>query len=624
MTDQNVPIPDPSAEAPTQAWSPPTPPTAPALAEAAAPVVPQPVQAAPASKPVKGGRLRWAAALAVVAVVLGATVAIAALLTGATSQASVLRYVPQDTIVYGELRLDLPGDQRQAAGEFLSKFPGFADQAALDTKLDEALDQLIGNQTDGKQSFTKDIKPWFDGEFAFAVGPLPKEALSGNGSAADARALILLSVKDQAAASAWFADVLSESGATSTTQDYKGVTLTIVTPTGDTAMAAAFAILGGNVAVAGDVASVKAAVDTDGSSSLASDPNFKAASGAPKDDYFGFAYVDAQALAGSALDASGANTSNIEVFGKSLTDLVPDWIAFDLRIEPDALVGTANTPHVDRPFGPTTGPVDKVVDHVPSSAIALIAGNDVGSTLEGAFAELGKDPTTKDMVDGIDGIAGVFGGVPDAVGWIGDAGLVIDQAGSELEGGLVIVPTDPAKATKFFTTLKSFIALGGSTAGLTVRDEAYGDATITIVSVDLDSVGAMAGAMTGGAPGGATDGMSLPTGTLELAYSVTDDVVVIGSSPAFVKRVLDTEAGTSLASNPTFTDAVGRVGTDATGLTYLDIASMRALAEGQMSGEELAKYKSDVQPFLEPFEAFAATSTVGGDLDTMTSVITVK
>ena len=147
---------------------------------------------------------------------------------------------------------------------------------------------------------------------------------------------------------------------------------------------------------------------------------------------------------------------------------------------------------------------------------------------------------------------------------------------------------------------------------------------ITIVSVDLDSLGAMAGAMTGGASGGATDGMSLPTGKLELAYAVTDEVVVIGSSPAFVKRVLDTDAGTSLASDATFTDAVGRLGTDATGLTYLDIASMRVLAEGQMSGDELAKYKTDVQPFLEPFEAFAATSTVGADLDTMSSVITVK
>ena len=51
---------------------------------------------------------------------------------------------------------------------------------------------------------------------------------------------------------------------------------------------------------------------------------------------------------------------------------------------------------------------------------------------------------------------------------------------------------------------------------------------------------------------------------------------------------------------------------------------MRTLAEGQMTGDELTKYKSDVQPFLEPFDAFAASSTVGGTYDTVTTVVTVK
>ena len=76
------------------------------------------------------------------------------------------RLRPADSVAYGELRLDLPGDQRQEVGEFLSKFPGFADQAALDTKLDEVLDRLVAEGTDGKQTYTQDIKPWFDGELA--------------------------------------------------------------------------------------------------------------------------------------------------------------------------------------------------------------------------------------------------------------------------------------------------------------------------------------------------------------------------------------------------------------------------------------------------------------------------
>ncbi len=614
MTDQPTPTPapGPSPEAPTVAWTPPT------YESPAAPAVPEPVQTAPTRK--KGNPLRWAAAIAVVTLVLGATVAVAALLTGATSQATVLRYVPADTVVYGELRLDLPGDQRQAAGEFLSKFPGFADQAALETKLDEALDQLIGEASDGKQTFTKDIKPWFDGEFAFAVGPIPADALSGESTdaAADARALILLSIKDQAAASAWFTSVLTDSETPSTTETYQGVTITVVTPGGDKAMSAAFAILGGNVAVAGDLTSVKAAIDTNGSQSLASDPEFKAAADASDQDTIGFAYVDAKALIDSVADASGAMGG--PAVGEFLAAPVPDWVALSLRVEPDALIGTATNPHVDRGFGATTNRVNQVVEHVPGSAIALIAGNDVGATWEGLLGELGKDESMKEVVDGINEAAGVFGGLTGAIGWIGDAGVVINDTGSEHEGGLVIVPTDPAKANSFFTTLKSFIALGGSTAGLTVRDEAYGDETITIVSIDLAKVGALAGGMTDGA----SSALPIPGGTLDLAYSVSDDVVVIGSSPEFVKHVLDTDAGDSLASDASFKSAVGRVGDEVTGLTYLDITALRTLAESQMSGDELAKYKTDVQPFLLPFDAFAATTTVGGDLDTTTTVITVK
>jgi len=621
MTDPYTPQPVQPPEAPTQAWTPPV------YEAAVAPAVPAPVQVTPTTpaKSGRGGRLRWAAAIAIVAVVLGSTVAVAALITGSGSQATVLRYVPKDTVVYGELRLDLPGDQRQAAGAFLSKFPGFADQAALDTKLDEALDQLVGKASNDKQTFTKDIKPWFGGEFAFAVGPLPKGVLSGAASgptsaAADARALLLISVKDPAAASAWFTSVLSDTGAKTTTETYQGTQLTIISPAGDKAMTAAFAILGGDVAVAGDVASVKAAVDTNGTQSLAGDPSFKAAAESAKNDYIGFAYVDTKALLGSMLDASSALGSKLPAITDTISAMVPDWTAYRLRVESDAIVGVATNPHVDRGYGPTSNRVNQVVDHVPSSAIALVAGNDVGSTWVGAYTKLGKDASLKAAVDAIDKAAGVFGGVSDAIGWIGDAGVVVDKSGSTVDGGVVVVPTDPAKSTAFFTTLKSFIALGGASAGLTVSDQAYDGTTITVVSVDLSKVGALAG----GLAGGAASKLPTPSGTVDIAFATTDQVVVIGSSPAFVKAVLDTNAGDSVASTSGFQGAIGHVGKDVTGLTYVDLSSVRTLAEGRLSGTEATKYKTDVEPFLAPFEAFASTTTVGNDLDTVTSAITVK
>ena len=184
-----------------------------------------PVSTTPARR--RGGRLRWAAALAIVAVILGASAAVAALITNGASRSTVLGYVPPGSIAYGEVRLDLPGDQRQAVGAFLSKFPGFHDQAALDTKLDEILDQFIKKATNDKQTYTADIKPWFGGEIGLTVGPLPPaSSMTDPATVTNAlRALALLSVTDPAAADAWIDKTIAASGAKTTTETYNGVTL---------------------------------------------------------------------------------------------------------------------------------------------------------------------------------------------------------------------------------------------------------------------------------------------------------------------------------------------------------------------------------------------------------------
>ena len=133
MTDAEQPTIEPASETTL------TPiPTAPVAADAAPPPVPT------AAAPRRSRRARWAVAALVVALVVGASAAVTLALTGSSPNASILGYVPGDSLAYAEVRLDLPGDQRQQVAAFLSKFPGFADQAALDTKIGETLDQLVG------------------------------------------------------------------------------------------------------------------------------------------------------------------------------------------------------------------------------------------------------------------------------------------------------------------------------------------------------------------------------------------------------------------------------------------------------------------------------------------------
>ena len=100
--------------------------------------------------------------------------------------------------------------------------------------------------------------------------------------------------------------------------------------------------------------------------------------------------------------------------------------------------------------------------------------------------------------------------------------------------------------------------------------------------------------------------MTLPTGRVELAYAVTDQVVAIGSGPSFVKHILDTTAATSIASTDRYKALVGRIG-NGTGVTFVDIAAIRGLIESAMASRRSdppsPTYEQEIKPFLAPFDA---------------------
>lgn len=633
MTDPNRPDTSPETDTTITPTPPVTPPPAvPAgpTSDAVAPVATTPVgtmgeTAGPAPK---RSRARWVAAIAVIALVVTASAAAALMLTGASPAATVMGYVPADSVMYGEVRLDLPGDQKREIGEFLSKFPGFADQAALDTKLDEVLDRLVSEATDGEQTFTADIKPWFDGEMAFAVGPLPEAAAltDPESATADGRALLLLSIMDATLARAWFDGVMAETGTTSTTETYEGVELTLFTDAEVAAAQAAFAIIDGKVAVAGDVASVKAAVDTGGNAGLTGDPEFEAAVDSMDGDHIGFFYMDLEAVMDTALKVSQM-AGDTPQMSDAMLALIPDWAAFRLRVEGDALVMDGTMPHNAAAPGPDANRANAVAGWAPPATVVLVAGNDYGNTLSETIELLRSDPALAETFAGIDQAAGMLGGVEAAIGWIGDAGVVVAQDGDVLEGGIVAVPTDPAAASQFLTTIKSFATLGGGTAGITVREEDHNGTTVTII--DLGSAQDLAG-MAGGLSGVPVDPSmtpGLPEGSIEIAYAATDDVVVIGSGPDFVKSALDAGAGASLADESRYQDLVARVGSEHTGVTFVDIAAIRGIVEGFLAdapAADRAEYEESIKPFLTPFDAFVAASTVGGETDGQHTVITVK
>jgi hypothetical protein len=580
----------------------------------AAAVVPPPTTAT-------GGRYRWAIATGVVVLVVLATVLAISLFTGRAANAVVLGYVPSDSIMYGEVRMDLPGDQRAAVGGFLSKFPGFADQSAIETKLDEILDRLVSSATNGDQGYNSDIKPWFGGELAFSVGALPDpSSLSADPSSAmpDAHALVLVSVNDEAAAKAWLDALIAESGASTSSESYGDASLTLIE--GEGGQQGAYALLGGKVAVVGDVSSVKAAVDTKGAGSFGATADLKTALDSTSGDHVGFVYMAVRPLLEWSSQVSPSQVPGLQP-GSALAGLVPDWAAFALRVEGDGLVLESLAPRTE---GMDVGEArtSPVADHVPAGAIVLSISHDYGKGILKVLDTYRSDATLKPTVDGIDQALGVLGGTDAAVGWIGDVAITVTRTDTGVEGGLIIAPTDQPAAARLFTSLRTMLALGGSAAGVTVRDEEYAGSTITIVDLgDIESLAAL-----GGVSPEMLGTQGLPTGHIELAYAITDQVVVIGSGPGFVKHVLDTTAATSIASNDRYKALVSRVG-QGSGIGFVDLAAIRELLESAMvnaGASDRADYEQNVKPFLEPLDALISSNSVKGDIVRSRVIVTVK
>jgi hypothetical protein len=592
----------------------------------ATPVPTTAIQPPSSTTPARNSRMRWLAAGVLIALVAAITGLAAFALIGSKSTSAVLGFVPPDSVAYGELRLDLPGDQRQEVGEFLSKFPGFADQAALETKLDEVLDRLVSEGSDGKQTYSKDVKPWFSGQMGFAAGPIAVGG--GDATAREHRGLLLLSVKDAALASSWLTSTLQSEGVTGTQETYNGARLTVFAAPKMPEVQAAFTIEGDKVALVGDLASVKAAVDTKGSSALAKGDAVAQAQASVTGDSLGFVFVDTKALidATTELAASAAPSNSVTPLAASVSKLVPDWAAARIRVEGDALRLDSIAQHKEGTPGPDENRTNAVAGFAPPTTIALVAGNDYGATLTETLEIYENDPALKEAYEQIDQMAGVLGGLDAIVGWMGDTGIVINKDGNDVEGGLVSVPADAAQARQLLTTLRSFAQLGGASSGVTITDETYNGHTITVIDLgDLSGLAAMAGAFGGGNLPAQPSGV--PGADVKIAYVANDQVVAIGSSTDFIKHVLDAGAGASLADDARFQSLLGRVDAKHSSVSFVDVAAIRGLVEGSMadaSADKKAEYEESIKPFLTPFDALIGTGVVSSSTDQMHTVITVK
>jgi hypothetical protein len=618
------------------------------------------VAAARVSSPPRGrSPVRWAVALLVVALTVAGGLGATLLLTGSTSGTStVVAYAPADTVSYAEVRLDLPGSQRAEVAKTLAAFPGFADQAALDSKLAEVYDRIVRAASSSKHDYQTEIAPWFGGQLGVATGPsdmlmgtaaissaAPSPTTSstaalppctGGGasapspSSADAtgvgremriRTLLLANVTDPARAEAWIAGIVAEQTTTTSDVTCDGVDVHLVTSgqaAGIPADALGWATLDGRVLVAGDLDSIRLAIATKGTSGLAATQGFRKAVDALRGDHVGFFYERVRATVDAQLGAlafTGTQTPAVALVS-ALASLVPEWAAADLRAADGNLVLDTAEPASDA-LAATNRPSSLAGD-APAGTIAFADVHDVGRALGVIRADLAADATLRPYVKQVDQVLGLVGGFDSAIGWIGDAGIAITRSGTTVSGGVLLRPDDAGAAKHLVTQLRSLAELAGVTSGVAITDEAYQGATIT--TVDL---GELAPAITSQL-GDQLGGMTVPS-DLKLVYAVTDKVVVLTPEASFAKAVIDaSQGGDSLAKDPRFSALLGKSGDSLTRLAWVDVAAVRDLAEGQLSADGRAKYEADYRPYLLPIDAMVSSGSIDNGLVRGTAILSIK
>jgi hypothetical protein len=515
--------------------------------------------------------------------------------------------MPNDTIIYGEYRLDLPGDQRQKLAAYLANYPGFKDQAAIEPKLNEAFDRIVGLASHQSQTFTTDIQPWFGGQIAIGMGVPSMASLTGSADPTSMDAFnsgtFVITITDPAKAKAWVQKLI---GANVTTSEYGGASL--YTKGSYTAGVT------DKVLIIGSDASVKAAVDSKGQGTLANDADFKAAFGSVSRDYVGFAYTAYRSYLTAAVNmagpAAGLDRTTID---DQLLALVPAWSSNVIRFENDSVVSESAFPSVDIGYE-AKNRAGTLAGHVPPSTLFYAESHDIGAAAKAFLDKLRAIPELSPAFSQIDASAGLIGGIDGLIGWWGDTALAIGPtADGSVGGGLLIAPTDAAAAKKMFETIRSFVILGGGQAGVTLRDEKHGDATVTIV----DFSAAMAQA--GGVPPGVK---------AEIAWTVTDDLVAIGYPAAYVNAILDAGPGPSLADDDRFKSLLARVGAENLGETFVDIQGIRALAEPLVKPlvpeKDWAFYEKEIQPYVSHLDALISSSRADGNINRLPMAFTAK
>ena len=492
------------------------------------------------------------------------------LFSTATDRASAL--APANTAAYASIYLQPSAQQQMNLSELIGRLPGFADEAALDDKIDQIVQNLLG-QTG--IDYRTQVKPWLGDQVAIAAWPNADDLTQSS-------AVVMAEVADAEAARAAVADIVAESDTAPEATTYEGVQI-------DAGTGSAWAIVGEMLVVGPTAESLHPVIDVHGgASSLAAQPEFIEAMDRLPPDHLAALFIDLEGVveaAGLADDVGVVTTLSAtlsaEQDGLRLSGSVP----FDL---------TQAAPSARETFA-LGGEPSSLVNWMPEDTMVEAVVFGLRQMLETAEEAAGGVPEADEVSGALDSLRAIaaFG-----LGIDIDADLLplLDREvalsitgfdGGMPSGQLLLRPDDISAADESLGRVAESLETIG--AAIT-RDEVDG---ITIVIADLPEIG-------------------------EVAYAVVDDLVILGLSTGDVLAAIDAHAnGTSLGTSDRYATTFEVAGTRGGSEVWADIGPLMEV------GGSMIDIPDDARDILASLGTFGLTVPSRHDQIEFHAVLTV-
>ena len=453
------------------------------------------------------------------------------LLSAATDRAAAL--APANSAFYANIYLQPSTGQQMNLGGLIGRLPGFADDASLDEKVDQVVQNLLGGTG---IDYREQVKPWLGDQIALAAWPT-------DGDPTNPTAVVIAEVKDRAAADTAVADLASQGGVAFAPQTYQGVDLQV-------AEGSAYAFVGEMLVLGQSASGIQAVVDVQaGGEALADDAAFRSAMADLAADHLASVYVDLAGLAeatGTADELSSVSTA-----------------AAALVAEPDGLRLSGHAPFAADETASSAGAgfalgsePSSLVEWMPDDTVAELVIFGLRDALESAEEAAASTPEGQELTGTLDTFRALaaFG-----LGIDIDADLLplLDREvaiaisgldGMLPSGQLLLRPEDPDAAA---ATLERLVDSLTEALGARARVETLADTEITTLSVpDLG----------------------------EVAFAISDGIVILGLGSEDVAAAIEAHAsGETLAATDAYVRTFEVAGERAGNEAFVDIAAVVTL-----------------------------------------------